>query len=121
MVRNVGIGLAFLAVGAAVAQSQSAPMAFEVATVKPSPPLDMAAMRAGTAHVGTRIDAARVDIGYASLFRLICTAYQVKPYRVAGPDWLKTAMYDVQAKIPDGVSPERFRKCSRRCSWKGLV
>jgi uncharacterized protein (TIGR03435 family) len=67
----------------------------------------MAAMRAGKAHIGTKIDAARVDIGSASLFRLICTAYRIKPYQLTGPDWLKTTMYDIQAKIPDGVSTEK--------------
>lgn len=67
----------------------------------------MAAMRAGTAHVGTKIDSARVDIGTASLLRLICTAYRLKPYQVAGPEWIKTTMYDIQAKIPDGGTTDR--------------
>jgi uncharacterized protein (TIGR03435 family) len=102
-----------LATSAAYAQAPAAPLAFEVATVKPSAPLDMAAMRAGTAHVGAKIDAARVDIGTTSLFRLICIAYRLKPYQVTGPDWLKTTMYDIQAKIPDGgtvdQAPEMLR------------
>ena len=80
------------------------PLAFEVASVKPSAPLDMAALRAGTAHLGTRVDAARVDIGTISLFRLICTAYRLRPYQVTGPDWMKTTMFDIQAKIPEGAS-----------------
>src|SRR5665213_2250323 len=80
-----------------------APLAFEVATVKPSAPLDPAAIKGGTAHIGTRIDASRVDIGTASLFRLICTAYRLRPYQVTGPDWLKTTVFDIQAKIPSGV------------------
>ena len=37
-------------VSGAFAQPRPAPPAFEVATVKPSAPLDMAAMKAGTAH-----------------------------------------------------------------------
>jgi uncharacterized protein (TIGR03435 family) len=91
-----------LAASAAFAQSAPAPLAFEVATVKPSAPLDMAAVRAGVAHIGTKIDAVRVDIGTASLFRLICTAYRVRPYQVTGPDWLKSLTFDIQAKIPAG-------------------
>jgi uncharacterized protein (TIGR03435 family) len=91
-----------LAAGAA-----GAPVAFEVATVKPSAPFDAAAAKAGTAHVGTRIDASHVDIGTATLFRLICAAYRVRPYQVSGPDWLKTTTYDIQAKIPDGVSADK--------------
>jgi uncharacterized protein (TIGR03435 family) len=97
----------FLIAGAVFAQSPAAPLAFEVATVKPSAPLDPAALKAGRAHAGTKIDSARVDIGTTSLFRLICMAYRVKPYQVAGPDWLKTTNYDIQAKIPDGATAER--------------
>ena len=100
-------------VSGAFAQPRPAPPAFEVATVKPSAPLDMAAMKVGTAHIGTRIDASRVDIGTASLFRLICTAYRLKPYQVSGPDWLKTANFDIQAKIPNGVAPDRVPEMLR--------
>lgn len=96
-----------LGAGAALAQSPPAPLAFEVATVRPSAPFDMNAMRNGAAHLGTRIDASRVDIGTASLFRLICAAYRLKPYQVSGPEWLKTTTFDVQAKIPNGVSAEK--------------
>jgi uncharacterized protein (TIGR03435 family) len=96
-----------LATGTALAQPAAAPLAFEVATVRPSAPLDMAKARVGQAHIGTRIDASRVDIGTATLFRLICTAYRVRPYQVSGPDWLKTTTYDIQAKIPDGVSADK--------------
>ncbi len=84
-----------------------APLAFEVATIKPSAPLDPLAMRAGKAHIGTKIDSSRVDIGTATLFRLICTAYRLRPYQVAGPDWLKNTVFDIQAKIPDRVSPDK--------------
>jgi uncharacterized protein (TIGR03435 family) len=103
---RIGLSL-LLAASAASAQSPQAPLAFEVATVKPSAPLDMAAARAGKTHIGTKIDAARVDIGTASLFRLICNAYRLRPYQVSGPDWLRTTMYDIQAKIPDGVTPDK--------------
>ncbi len=102
---QIGLG-GLLAAGAALAQPAT-PLAFEVATVRPSAPLDIAAIRAGKAHLGTRIDAARVDIGTASLFRLICTAYRLKPYQVTGPEWLKTTMYDIQAKIPEGASADK--------------
>ena len=91
---------ALLTVGAAIAQSPT----FEVATIKPSAPLELAAIRSGRAHVGTRIDAARVDIGTASLFRLICAAYKLKPYQVSAPEWLKNTAYDIQAKLPRGAT-----------------
>ena len=96
-----------LAAGSAAAQPTAAPLAFEVATVKPSAPFDVAKARVGQAHIGTRIDASHVDIGTATLFRLICTAYRVRPYQVSGPDWLKTTTYDIQAKIPDGAPADK--------------
>src|SRR5258707_62736 len=89
-----------VATGAAFGQTGHGPIAFEVATVKPSAPLDQAAMKAGTAHIGSRIDATHVDIGTATLFRLLCTAYRLRPYQLTGPEWLKTAVFDIQAKIP---------------------
>ena len=96
-----------LAIGAALAQPAAAPLAFEAATVRPSAPFEAAAAIAGKAHTGTRIDSSRVDIGTATLFRLICVAYRVRPYQLSGPDWLKTTTYDIQAKIPDGVSVDK--------------
>ncbi len=98
--------LCFLLAAGAVS-AQSAPLAFEVATVKPSAPLDPAMLRGGKGHIGTRIDAARVDIGTATLFRLICTAYRLKPYQLSAPDWIKNATFDIQAKIPDGVGADK--------------
>src|SRR5215831_5458035 len=94
---RISMGL-MLATSGGLAQS---PLAFEVASIKPSAPLDMPAVRDGRAHIGTKIDAARVDRGTVSLLRLICAAYQVKPYQVKGPDWLATTTFDIQAKIPD--------------------
>jgi uncharacterized protein (TIGR03435 family) len=108
---RISIILQFAA-SVALAQPE-APLAFEVATIKPSAPVDTAALRDGRAHVGTKIDAARVDIGTASLFRLVCIAYRLKPYQVAGPDWLKTTMYDILAKIPDGITAEKVPEMLR--------
>lgn len=94
----IGLLLAAVAVDA---------QSFEVATIKPSAPVDVAALRSGRAHIGIRIDGARVDIGTASLFRLICAAYRLASYRVAGPEWLKTTNFDIQAKLPENSSPEQ--------------
>src|SRR5579864_1001235 len=100
LVLQISLG-SVLAAGAALAQAVALP-AFEVVSIKPSAPIDIAAVRAGKAHIGTRIDAARVDIGTASLQRLICTAYRLKPYQVTGPEWLKNSMFDIEAKMPEG-------------------
>jgi uncharacterized protein (TIGR03435 family) len=99
-------GFAILVMSGASAQT-APPLAFEVASIKPAAPVNVAAIESGTAHIGTKIDGARVDIGAATLFRLICLAYDVKPYQVTGPEWLKGATFDLQAKIPAGVREDK--------------
>ena len=96
-----------LAAGSGAAQTPAAGLSFEVASIKPAPPMNPQAMMAGKMHVGTKIDAARVDIGFASLADLIRTAYNVKPYQVIGPDWLKTERFDIMAKMPEGATKEQ--------------
>jgi uncharacterized protein (TIGR03435 family) len=102
-----------LVAGAAWAQIPAAPataavpLQFEVATIKPAPPLNPAAIQAGKMHVGMKIDAARVDIGYLSLADLIMTAYKVKSHQVVGPDWMKTERFDILAKMPEGATKEQ--------------
>ena len=103
---------AFFAAAAAFGQTgaptKGVALQFEVASIKPSGPLDTAAIVAGKAHIGTKVDNARVDIGSASLLQLICQAYKVKPYEVTGmPDWAATTRFDIMAKLPDGASADQ--------------
>src|SRR5436309_4750684 len=94
-----------LAAGVACAQTPAAaPLQFEVATIKPAPPLNPAAVQAGKMHIGMKVDAARVDIGYSSLADLIVAAYKVKAHQVVGPDWMKTERFDILAKMPEGAT-----------------
>jgi uncharacterized protein (TIGR03435 family) len=105
----VVLALAGLAFGQPAAAPSSAPLSFEVASIKPSGPLDPAAIMSGKAHVGITVDKARVDVGSANLMGLICWAYKVKPYQVSGnPEWLNLGMnadrFDIVAKMPDGAT-----------------
>ncbi len=77
LLRRISAGLV-LAAGVALGQT------FEVASVKPAAPLGRGQILSGEAHVGMKIDAARVDIGSMSLADLIRVAYRVKPYQVSG-------------------------------------
>jgi uncharacterized protein (TIGR03435 family) len=99
------IRVGFLLAAAALAQTTPAPQ-FEVASIKPAPDLAAQFKAGNLPHVGTKIDAARVDIGFAGLNDLICLAYKVKPYQLAAPDWLAAARFDVLARIPEGVSKD---------------
>jgi uncharacterized protein (TIGR03435 family) len=99
--------LLVLAAGAAAGQTPAPPPAFEVASVKPAAPLNRGQLLSGQAHVGMKIDAARVDIGSMSLEELIRVAFRVKPYQVSGPDWMASVRFDVLAKLPEGASAEQ--------------
>jgi uncharacterized protein (TIGR03435 family) len=77
---------------------------FEVASVKPSPPIPMAAVQAGKAHVGMRVDPSMVDIGYLSLQDLIRYAYRMQPHQpLIGPEWMATLHFDIAAKPPENA------------------
>jgi uncharacterized protein (TIGR03435 family) len=106
--RGLAAGLA-LAGGALFAQAPSAAPAFEVATIRPAPPVTelVQQIRSGKARIGMLVDGARVDMGFSSLADLIRIAYRVKPYQIDGPDWMKTERFEIQAKIPEGVSPDQ--------------
>lgn len=98
----------FLATGALIGQTAPAPLAFEVASIKPSQPITPASVASGKLHVGMKIDAARVDIGNFALMQLICKAYDVKPYQVSGPSWLMTGQkFDIVASLPQGATKEQ--------------
>jgi uncharacterized protein (TIGR03435 family) len=102
---------------AARAQTSDPPLAFEVAVVKPSMPFAerIALMQAGrmpTTGITYKHD--RVDIGFQTLGELICAAFSVQRYRIAGPDWLLSEMkspasvydthvFDIHARMPTGT------------------
>jgi uncharacterized protein (TIGR03435 family) len=104
---KVTIGLALTAI-AAFAQTKPA---FEVATVKPSPPMDMAKVAAalqagGKMPIGANVDSRRAEYMYLDLRSLMSLAYGVKPYQITGPDWMNAAHFDIVAKMPEGSKKE---------------
>ena len=80
--------------------------AFEVASVKPSPPLphDFAGGLAQLGSSGVKINPVRADFIRVSLTDLIARAYRVSSFQISGPDWMNTAHFDIFAKLPDGAS-----------------
>jgi uncharacterized protein (TIGR03435 family) len=100
-----------LASAASFGQTAASNPAFDVASVRPSPPLDMAKlaeeMRAGKMpRFGPNINASRAEYIYMSLKDLIATAYKVKPYQITGPAWLPAERFDIVAKMPEGASKD---------------
>ncbi|HTC88729.1 MAG TPA: TIGR03435 family protein [Bryobacteraceae bacterium] len=99
-----------LALAAASAFAETKP-AFEVATIKPAPPMDMgkiaAALQAGgKMPIGANVDSVRAEYRYLDLRSLISYAYGVKPYQITGPDWMATTHFDIVAKMPEGSKKE---------------
>ena len=99
-----------LALTAAAAFAQTKP-AFEVATIKPSAPMDQAKMLAalqagGKMPVGASIDSHRAEYLYLDLRTLLTYAYGVKPYQITGPDWMQSTRFDIVGKMPEGSAKE---------------
>src|SRR6476659_9617548 len=100
-----GFGAAVLCAVAVVRAQAPAtpPLAFEVAAIKPAPPLDPTKIMAGKLHIGMTINAGRVEIGNLSLADLIRIAYKIKPYQLTGPDWMSSERYGVQPEFHEGA------------------
>jgi uncharacterized protein (TIGR03435 family) len=95
---------------AATVSSQPTPAAkleFDVASVRPSAPLDMqklqADMQAGKMpNIGMHLNGLRAEFNYLTLRDLIMVAYKVKTYQITGPDWLNNQHFDIVARMPEG-------------------
>ncbi len=116
---SVVCGLAIFGfVGAANVRAQSqaptaaptpaaAPPAFEVASIKPSADISAVIGAGKMPHVGLKVDEQRADFGYYTVTQLITYAYKVKPYQVSGPDWMKSAHWDIEATLPEGANKDQ--------------
>ncbi len=107
VLKKVSICLAFTAI-AAFAQTKPA---FEVATIKLSPPIDVAKLAAalqagGKMPIGANVEFLRAEYKYLDLRSLMSLAYGVKPYQITGPDWMTAAHFDIIAKMPEGSKKE---------------
>jgi uncharacterized protein (TIGR03435 family) len=100
---------------APAAQAATASLEFEVASVRPSAPLDMAKvmadMQAGKMpNVGMHVNGLRAEYIYLTLKELITIAYKVKTYQITGPDWLGSQHFDIAARMPEGSSKDDVPK-----------
>ena len=107
MTRGFAVKSIWALVFASIAAGQTASPVFEVATIKAAQQPTPADIMAGKLHVGMKIEAGRVDIGFLSLENLLSTAYDVKPYQIVGPDWIKTERFDILAKMPEGTNKDQ--------------
>jgi uncharacterized protein (TIGR03435 family) len=96
--------------GAALAQTPAAKPAFDVASVRQSPPPDMQKMmqdlQAGKRPESVHIEGSRATFTYQSVKHLIAYAYKLRIYEVSGPDWMINDRFDIVARMPDGASKD---------------
>jgi uncharacterized protein (TIGR03435 family) len=108
----------------ALAFGQSAPgPAFEVASVKRSPPVPpTGGVYFGPARGGPGTpDPGQVTWSYATLKAMLMTAYDVQEYQIDGPSWLDPGRlgqdrYDIVAKVPEHATKEQVR-----VMWQNLL
>jgi len=86
-------------------------LAFDVATIKPSPPLDRAKLAADIQagkmpRLGPRVTSSRADYIYMPLKDLIALAWNMRNYQVTGPDWMSSEHFDIEATLPEGASKD---------------
>lgn len=97
---------------AAPAGQAASKLEFDVASVRPSAPLDMAKLAAQVVQsgkmpsFGAHVDASRATYTYMTLKELIANAYGVKDYQITGPSWLGDVRFDIAANLPEGATKD---------------
>ena len=91
-----------LTASVASGQAGDAPLRFEVASVKPAPPMDP---RNFSSHSGP--SPSRYSATNTTLKVMLRQAYQIKDYQLQCPGWMETERYDVNAKAPEGTSSKQ--------------
>ena len=99
----IPVCLAALSAGLCFSQAPPACLEFEVASVKPAPPLDTSRPVA----FGRQIDGAQVHFTQTSLRDLIRIAWAVRDYQIEAPSWLASARFNVSAKLPEACTQKQ--------------
>jgi len=110
-------GVAVLASELVLGQAPQ-PLTFEVASVRPSPPVTPTqSVYFGPARGGPGTpDPVQITWSYVRLLDLLMKAYDVKAYQISGPAWMATERYHVIAKVPEGTTKEQVNTM-----WQNLL
>ncbi|WP_321471215.1 TIGR03435 family protein [uncultured Paludibaculum sp.] len=87
---------------AAVGQQAASPLAFEVASIKPSEPQPM-----GRIRIMMNTDGGMLRYSNVSIKDCIRTAFKLKEFQIQGPDWLGNERFDIVAKFPAGATEKQ--------------
>lgn len=96
---HVTRSLVVVLLAASVALAQPGPLAFEVASIKPS------ASRDGRSN--DVVNAGGIILTNVTLRQCVEAAYGIQDPELIGPDWLETARFDIPAK-PPAVHPKEY-------------
>jgi uncharacterized protein (TIGR03435 family) len=85
----------------AIAQTKPSHLEFEVASIRPSPPMD------ASVKIGMHIDGSQVRFNDLSVRDCMRIAWQVKDYQVVAPEWVSSDRFDIVAKLPEGANTDQ--------------
>src|ERR1700722_9174169 len=94
------------ALASAAMFAQAPRVEFEVASIRPSGPIQSAA---DVAKIGVHIDGARVNLNGLSLNDLLGAAYKLKLHQIAGPEWMASERFDINGKLPAGSNGDQIQ------------
>ena len=97
------VSLVFAAAAPVFAGQAPERLEFEVASIKAAP-----ASPDGQIHSRMSGDSAGIHYQNITLRDCIRVAYGVKDTQIAGPDWIGTARFDIQAKLPAGATAKQI-------------
>ncbi len=92
----------------AVTLSAQTPPAFEVASIKPN--------TSGGGGSSIRASTGRITMDNVHLKKVTLWAYGIpddREYALAGPDWLTTGRFNIQATFPPDTQPQQVRLMTR--------
>lgn len=104
-IRNVRLIACFALICCSLALSQqvSTKPTFEAATVRPADPNP-----ANAIFVGMSADPSIVRYRNLTLRDAIRGAYKVRDFQIVGPDWLASARFEIDARLPAGVNSDQI-------------
>jgi len=90
----------------ASAQTPSADLSFEVATIKPVDP----SLRFSPSHFWAHVNPAGASYWHMTPVNLIEYAYGVESFQVTGPEWTNADNFDIEARFPEGADKKDNRR-----------
>src|SRR5215207_8787091 len=106
--RLVSLVLNAVLQAASLSATRAQQLSFEVASIR------SVQIGGPEISVGLRTQGDQVRIGAYTFREYVAIAYGVRPYQVAGPDWITEDRFDLQAKLPAGSSADQVPQMLQR-------